>query len=94
MAKIFVYGTLKTGECNHWIAKEFLKLVVYAYVIALPLAFLYMKTWLNDFAYQTEIGWTIFFISGLVALFISILTVSYQSVKVAITNPVDSVRYE
>ena len=76
------------------VAKEFLKLVVLANLIAWPLAYFYMRIWLSDFAYQAGIGWEIFLISDAVSLAIALITVCYQSIKAAFTNPVESLRYE
>ena len=76
------------------ITREFVILVVLANLIAWPLAYYFMNRWLQTFAYRTTIGIGIFLISGLVALGIALLTVGYQSVKAARSNPVDSLRYE
>jgi putative ABC transport system permease protein len=76
------------------LSKEFLKLVLMANLIAWPIAYYFMSRWLQNFAYRTSIGIGIFIISGLLALAIALLTVSYQSIKAALANPVDSLRYE
>jgi len=76
------------------ITREFVILVVLANLIAWPLAYYFMNHWLQTFAYRTSIGVGIFFISGLAALAIALLTVGYQSIKAARRNPVDSLRYE
>jgi putative ABC transport system permease protein len=76
------------------ITREFVILVVLANLIAWPLAYYFMNRWLQTFAYRTTIGFGIFFISGLAALVIALLTVSYQSIRTARRNPVDSLRYE
>ena len=75
-------------------SKDFLKLVAVAVVIASPLAYFTMQRWLDDFAYRIEISWGIFLIAGLTALGVAILTVSYQAIKAALSNPVKSLRYE
>ncbi|WP_435314302.1 ABC transporter permease [Cellulophaga fucicola] len=73
---------------------DFLKLVVVSIVISIPLAWFVMTKWLEDFSYRIEInGWSFVFIALLV-LAISVITVSYQSIKAAITNPVKSLRAE
>ena len=76
------------------LSKDFLRLVLIAFVIATPLAFYGMQRWLEDFAYRVEIGWEIFIVASLMASAIAILTVSYQSIKAALSNPIDALRYE
>jgi putative ABC transport system permease protein len=76
------------------IARDFIKLVGIAFVIATPLAYLAMDSWLSDFAYRTNMGAGIFIMAGLIALAIALLTVSYHALKVAMVNPVQSLRYE
>ena len=76
------------------LSKEFIRLVVVAFALAAPLAYHFMDEWLNDFAYHTSLGWRIFVFAGLVSLIIACLTVSYQAIKVAMANPVESLRYE
>ncbi len=76
------------------LGKEFSRWVIVANVIAWPIAYFVMKKWLQNFAYQTNIGLWSFVLSALLALIIALFTVSYQSVKAALTNPVDCLRYE
>ncbi|MFQ5569479.1 MAG: ABC transporter permease [Rhodothermales bacterium] len=76
------------------LSKEFTKLVLIAFVVAAPVAYFAMNDWLQDFAYQTSLGVGTFLIAGILALAIAWLTVSYQSVKAAVANPVESLRYE
>lgn len=76
------------------LSKEFIKWVLLANLIAWPVAYLAVHNWLQNFAFQTRIGWEIFLLSGCLALVISLLTVCYQSIKAALANPVDSLRYE
>jgi putative ABC transport system permease protein len=76
------------------LSKDFLKLVAVAFVIAAPIAYLVMSRWLEDFAYRIEISWWIFLTAGLAALLIALLTVSYQAIRAALTDPVKSLRYE
>jgi ABC-type antimicrobial peptide transport system permease subunit len=73
---------------------DFLKLVVIAFVIAAPLGFWAMNTWLQDFPYRVSIQWWVFAISGIFALSIALLTVSIQAIKAAISNPVQALRSE
>ncbi len=76
------------------LSKEFTKLVAIAFVVAAPLAFFAMDRWLQDFAFRVDISWPIFLMAGLAALGIAWLTVSYQSIRAALTNPVEALRYE
>lgn len=75
-------------------AKDFIKLVLIAIILATPIAWFVMNQWLRDFAYKIDIGWTIFLFSGLIAMLIAVLTISYQSIKAATANPVNSLRTE
>ena len=76
------------------LSKDFIKLVVIAIVIAAPIAWWAMNLWLQDFAYRTEINFWIFFIAGLIAVAIALITVSFQAVKAAMANPVKNLRTE
>ncbi|GAB3953697.1 ABC transporter permease [Spirosoma harenae] len=76
------------------LSKDFLKLVIIAIVIATPIAWYAMNQWLQDFAYKLPITWWIFAVAGLLALIIALLTVSLQSAKAALVNPVKSLRSE
>ena len=76
------------------LSTQFIILVIIAIVIAFPLAFLLMKNWLQDFAYRISIDWSVFVIAGVLSIIIAILAVSSQALKVAIANPVKSLRTE
>jgi len=76
------------------LSKDFLKLTLVASVIAFPVAWYFMNKWLEDFAYRININWTIFIIAALCTLLVALLTVSFQAIKAAITNPVKSLRTE
>ncbi|MFD2935901.1 ABC transporter permease [Spirosoma flavum] len=73
-------------------SKDFLKLVLVAVVIASPVAWYAMHTWLNDFAYRTTIHWWVFLLAGGLTVLIALVTVSFQSIKAALMNPVKSLR--
>jgi putative ABC transport system permease protein len=73
---------------------QFVKWVLIANLIAWPIAYLAMRRWLQNFAYHANLGLEIFFLSAITGLVIAVLTVSYQVIKVAVTNPVKSLRYE
>jgi ABC-type antimicrobial peptide transport system permease subunit len=76
------------------LSSNFLKPVAIAFVIAFPLAWYAMNNWLQDYAYRINIGWWVFAIAGIITVFIALVTVGYQSIKAAITNPVKSLRTE
>ncbi len=76
------------------LAKDFILLVCIAIVIAVPLAYLGINKWLQDFAFRINIGWTAFVIGGAAAILIALITVSFQAIRAAITNPVKSLRTE
>ena len=76
------------------LSKDFLKLILLAILIASPLAWWAMNKWLQDFAYKITIAWWVFAAAGLGVVAIALLTVSFQSVKAALTNPVKSLRNE
>lgn len=76
------------------LSKDFTKLVLIALVLAIPVAWYLMNSWLSGFAYRIPIGIDAFVIAGLLAIAIALLTVSYQSIKAAIVNPVNSLRRE
>ena len=76
------------------LSKDFLKLVLIAIVIASPIAWYAMNRWLQDFAYKITIDWWVFALAGLLAVGIALLTVSFQSIKAALMNPVKSLRSE
>ncbi|MCH7675203.1 ABC transporter permease [candidate division KSB1 bacterium] len=76
------------------LSREFTRWVVVANLIAWPVAFYFMKDWLENFAYKTVITWDIFLLAGGVALVISILTVTFQAARAALANPVEALRYE
>ncbi len=76
------------------LAKDFMKLVSAALLIAFPVAWWFMNKWLNNYVYRIQISWWMFALAGLMAIAIAFITISYQSVKAALANPVDSLRSE
>ncbi|MGZ5133969.1 MAG: ABC transporter permease [Flavitalea sp.] len=76
------------------LSKDFLKLVLIAALVAFPIAWWAMNNWLQDFAYHIDISWWIFVIAGSVAVLIALITISFQAIKAAISNPVKSLRTE
>jgi len=76
------------------VSRDFTMLVILAFVISTPMAWLWMKNWLSGFAYRIDIQINVFILSGLLAYVIAIATVSYQSLKAARANPINSLRNE
>lgn len=76
------------------LSRDFVKLVLIANLIAWPLAWFALNRWLQDFAYRIDITWWVFVAAGLAALLIALFTVSFQAIKAAVTNPVQSLRTE
>ena len=76
------------------LSKDFIKLVLIASVLAIPVAWWMMNNWLSDFAYRTKIYWWIFVVAGALALLVALLTVGLKALKAAIANPVKSLRTE
>ncbi|MCF0059240.1 ABC transporter permease [Dyadobacter sp. CY356] len=76
------------------LSKDFLKLVCIAIVIAVPVAWYFMKKWLDNFAFKVDIDWRLFFFAGLATILTAVLTISFQSIKAALMNPVKSLRSE
>jgi len=84
----------KISEVMAMLNRDFVKWVAIAFIIATPIAYYGMNSWLENFAYKTELSWWIFALAGLLALGIALLTVSWQSWKAATRNPVEALRYE
>jgi putative ABC transport system permease protein len=82
------------AEILFLLSKQFTRWIIISSIIACPIAYYFMENWLQDFAYRIEIGWSIFVIAGLVALFIAFITISFQTIKAALSNPVKSLKYE
>ena len=86
------------GASNHSIiflfSKEFLKLLIFAFVFAAPIAWFFMESWLTDFAYHIAIGADIFIITLLLVGFVALATVSFQSIKAAFENPIKALKSE
>jgi putative ABC transport system permease protein len=84
----------KTGSIVTLLSKDFVKLVLIATIIAFPIAWYAMSHWLQGFAYRVDIHWWVFILSAILALFIALITVSFQAIKAAVANPVKSLRSE
>jgi ABC-type antimicrobial peptide transport system permease subunit len=84
----------KVGTLFTLLSKDFLMLVLVAFVLAAPLAALAMHSWLKNFAYRIDLQWWVFLMAGAMALLIALATVSFQAIKVSFANPVKSLRTE
>jgi len=76
------------------LSKDFLKLIIVSMLLAFPLAWWAMHAWLDNFAYKTTLAWWIFMLAGALAAVIALVTISFQAIKAAMTNPVKSLRSE
>ncbi|QIP17752.1 FtsX-like permease family protein [Spirosoma aureum] len=94
--EIGVRKVLGASVLNVWsmLSKDFVFLVLIGFGIATPIAYYFLHSWLQKYEYRTEMSWWIFAVSGLGALAVTLLTVSYQSIKAALINPVKSLRSE
>jgi ABC-type antimicrobial peptide transport system permease subunit len=88
-----VLGASVTGITG-LLSKDFLRLVFISAVIAFPLSWWFMHKWLQNYAYRISIDWWVFVIAGLLALLIALVTISFQSIRAAVANPVKSLRTE
>jgi putative ABC transport system permease protein len=82
------------GRVASILSKDFLKLVVIALLIAMPLAWLSANKWLQSYPYRITLSWWMFTMAGLLVVFIALVTISFQAIKAAIANPVKSLRTE
>jgi putative ABC transport system permease protein len=82
------------GQIVRLLTGEFAWLVGIAFVVASPLAYLAIRWWLQDFAYRAPVGLSVFLLAGGASLLLAVLTVSYQAIRAALADPVESLRYE
>lgn len=94
--EIGVRKVLGASVLSVWnlLSKDFVMLVLVSFIVAFPLAYFFMHSWLQHYEYRTTISWWIFAAAGLGAMLITLLTISFQSIKAAIANPVKSLRTE
>ena len=94
--EIGVRKVLGATVFNVWqlLSKDFVLLVIIAFVIAAPVAYFLMHSWMQNYQYRTDISWWIFAVAGAGALVITLLTVSFQAIKAAVANPIKSLRSE
>ena len=83
-----------TTDIVYMLSDEYLKIVVLANIIAWPLSYFVISRWLQDFAYRVNIDIFKFILASVIALTIALITVSYQSIKAGLKDPVESIRYE
>jgi putative ABC transport system permease protein len=76
------------------LSKDFLQLVIISCLIAFPVAYWVMQTWLKGYQYHIDIHWWVFAVAGISAIVIAVATISFQSIKAALKNPVTSLRSE
>ena len=76
------------------LSREYVMMIVMSLVIAFPLAYYLMKSWLQNFAYRIDIGWQVFVLAGVISMVLAVLTISFHAIKVASGNPINSLRAE
>jgi putative ABC transport system permease protein len=76
------------------ISKEFVILISIAFIVAAPVGYYFINKWLQDFAYRITIGWWMFALAGVLVIAVALLTMSFQAIKAAMMNPVNSLRSE
>ena len=86
-----VLGASVTG-ITFLISRDFFRLVVIAFLIAAPIAWWSMETWLKNYSYRVNIHWWVFALAGGVSFFIALVTISYQAIRAAVSNPVNSLQ--
>jgi len=82
------------GNIVYLFSREFVVLIAIAFVIAAPIAWYFMHRWLQDYVYRIDISWWIFILGGFASIIIALATVSFQAIRAAVANPVDSLRTE
>jgi putative ABC transport system permease protein len=76
------------------LSTDFVKLVFMAFLIATPIAWWFMNQWLQDFAFRIDLSWWIFAATGLISLVVALITLSFQAIRAALSNPVKCLRTE
>ena len=94
--EIGVRKVLGASVLSLWglLSKDFVMMVLIALLIATPIAYYFMHNWLQNYEYRTTLAWWVFAAAGCGAMLITLITVSFQSIKAAVANPVDSLRSE
>ncbi|MBN1270737.1 MAG: ABC transporter permease [Candidatus Aminicenantes bacterium] len=83
-----------TANIAVYLSHDFLKLVMISFLASIPISYFSMQSWLKNYAYRTEIGIDIFIIGAVLMIAVAVLTISYQTIKAALTDPIHSLRYE
>ncbi|WP_299903047.1 ABC transporter permease [uncultured Aquimarina sp.] len=76
------------------LSKDFIKLIVFAFCIATPIAWWFMSSWLRDFAFRIQLNWWVFALTGIITLLVAIITLSFQTIRAAVANPIKSLKTE
>ncbi|WP_405207314.1 ABC transporter permease [Aquimarina sp. LLG6339-5] len=76
------------------LSRDFIKLIVFAFCIATPIAWWFMSSWLRDFAFRIQLNWWVFALTGIITLLVAIVTLSFQTIKAAVANPIKSLKTE
>lgn len=76
------------------LSKYFIKYVIIGFLVAIPISLIIVRSWLTNFAFKANLAWWVFALTGLLTILVAVMTVSYQSIKAALKNPADSLRYE
>jgi putative ABC transport system permease protein len=84
----------RTSQILFLLNRDFLRWVLIAFVVSVPFSWYAMNRWLQDFAYKTEISWWIFVLAGIIVMTVALITISFQTWRVATRNPVEALRYE
>jgi ABC-type antimicrobial peptide transport system permease subunit len=94
--EIGVRKVLGASVFNLWqmLSKDFVNLVIISCAIAIPISWYFLHQWLQKYTYRTDISWWIFLVAGMGAMVITLITISYQAIKAALMNPVNSLRSE
>lgn len=94
--EIGIRKVLGASVVNLWkmLSKEFVKLVMISFIIAAPVAYFFMHNWLQNYSYRTGLSLWVFLSAGVVAFLVTLLTISFQAIKAAVANPVNSLRAE
>lgn len=76
------------------LSKDFSKLIALAFIIACPIAWYAIHTWLNNFAFHVDVNWIVFAVVGIITLGVALLTISYRALQAAFANPIKTLRHE
>jgi len=82
------------GNLVYLLSKDFIALILIAFIIATPIAFLFMQDWLSNFSFSTDLGLGVFFFAAGITLLITLLTVGFYAIKVAVINPIQALQSE